>query len=166
MASLGTEMLDVFYPNTDTDRILVATKTGVIQCLRETELKWPLIHINFAEIEKEKHPVIKQEGPAEPAAPEAKPEAPKPPAGVDPFGAPAAAGPDPFGADQGGAKPPAGGAGGAAPPADAGQGGAAPPAAGGDQGGADPFGGPAPPAAGGAQGGAGNPPAATNDPFN
>jgi hypothetical protein len=170
MASLGTEVLDIFYPNTDTDRILVATKTGVIQCLRETELQWPLVHVNLAEIEKQKRPEIKQEGLGEQAKPEAQPGeaqpgAAKPPAGEDPFGAPAAgAAPaaeppaggapadaaDPFGAPPAaGAAPPAGGQGGAAPPA------------------ADPFGdGAAPPAAGAGQGGAGDAPAAAGeDPF-
>jgi hypothetical protein len=135
IASMGAELLDIFYPNLQTDRIIVGSKTGIIQCLRETQMEWPLLHVALAEAEEEKRPEIKQE-----AMDQAKPKLEKPaPGAVDPFGGGGGANPfggaagqgggaDPFG---GGAKPAAGGQGGG--------GGAKPPAGG--QGGNDPFGG-------------------------
>ncbi|MBC8870000.1 MAG: PQQ-binding-like beta-propeller repeat protein [Planctomycetes bacterium] len=132
IASMGTELLDIFYPNLQTDRIIVATKTGVIQCLRETQMQWPLLHAGLAEAEKKDRPEIKQEGLDDGGAKPA-PKQPKPPA-VDPFGG----GANPFGGGGGtgagagaGAKPnPFGGGGGAGA-------GAKPDPFGG--GGADPF---------------------------
>jgi hypothetical protein len=138
IALMGTNQLDVFYSNTLTDRIIVGTTTGVVQCLHEVELQWPLVHVNLAEAEQKRRPEIKQEGLDAKTKPAAKPAAaePKPAAdAADPFGEggakPAADGADPFGggaapkpaadaADPfggGGAKPAAGGA---APPAGAG----------------------------------------------
>jgi len=150
IALMGAYDADFFYANAKTDRIIMATATGVIQCLRETELQWPLVHLNLKEAEQQqRRPEIKQEGLEDAKTkPAAKPAAPA--QADDPFGGgaapkPAAGGADPFG---GGAapKPAAGGAdpfgGGAAPKPAAGGadpfgGGAAPkPAAGGD---ADPF---------------------------
>jgi len=132
IASMGAELLDIFYPNLQTDRIIVGSKTGTIQCLRETQMEWPLLHVGLAEVEEEKRPEIKQEGMGE-----AKPEPQKPmPGQVDPFGG---------GGGQGGGADPFGGA--AANPFGGGQGGAGMDAAGGakpaakDQGGANPFGG-------------------------
>ncbi len=125
IASMGADLLDIFYPNLQTDRIIVGTKRGVIQCLRETQMEWPLVHVAVAEAVEEKRPEIKQEG-MDPAKPEAK----KPAAGaVDPFGA--GGGVNPFGAGAGGAKPAAGGGGGVVDPFGAPGGGGAKPAAGG-----------------------------------
>lgn len=144
IAQMAANQLDFFYTNALTDRILVATATGVVQCLHEVDLSFPLVHVNLAEIEQKQRPKIKQEGL------EAKPQpAAKPAAGAAPQ--PAAAGDDPFG--QGGAKPAPGaadpfGAGGAQPPADA----------------ADPFGGAAAPQPAPAAPPAGAP-AAGDDPF-
>jgi outer membrane protein assembly factor BamB len=135
IALLGPNQLDVFYSNTLTDRILVGTTTGVVQCLHEIELQWPLVHVNLAEAEQQRRPEIKQEGLEGKPKPAAKPDGaqPKPAAGgMDPFGD-GGAQPEPDGADPFG--------GGAAPqPA---PGGADPFGAGGAQpelGGADPFG--------------------------
>ena len=125
---MGTNQLDVFYSNTLTDRIIVGTTTGVIQCLHEVELQWPLVHVNLAEAEQKRRPEIKQEGLDAKTKPAAKPGAAEP--------KPAAGGEDPFG--EGGAKPAADGAKPAMDGADPFGGGAAPkPAA--DA--ADPFGG-------------------------
>jgi hypothetical protein len=157
IALMGPNQLDVFFSNTLTDRILVGTATGVVQCLHEVELQWPLVHVNLAEAEQKRRPEIKQEGLDAKTKPAAKPAAPKPAAdAADPFGGggakpaaagakPAAAGADPFG---GGAAPKP-----AADPADPFGGGAKPEAGGAKPaaGGADPFGGaPPPPAAAGA----------------
>lgn len=127
IALMGTNLLDVFYCNTQTDRIIVGTKTGVLQCLRESELQWPLVHVNLAEVEEQRRPEIKQEGL------EAKPK-PKPsevPAGDEP---------DPFGV--GGGEDSFGGGGAAPKPAaDSGDpfGAAAPPPAAGGAADDDPF---------------------------
>lgn len=107
IALMGSNLLDVFYSNTQTDRIIVGTSTGVLQCLRESELEWPLVHVNLAEAEQQRRPEIKQEGLE--AKPEPKPAAVPADDEPDPFGGGAApqpaAGPgDPFG---GPAPPPA-----------------------------------------------------------
>lgn len=97
IAVMGDNSLDVFYSNALTDRIIIGSTTGVLQCLRETELEWPLLHINLAEAEQARRPEIKQ-GSSEPA-PKEKPAAGAPaPAAADPFGAPAPGDADPFGA--------------------------------------------------------------------
>jgi outer membrane protein assembly factor BamB len=117
IASLGTELLDLFFVNELTDRIYVGTKTGLVECLRETARSWPLVHVGV----KEPGEAEPAEGPAEEGAepgpngekapPKAKPEAPpakKKPAGKadDPFGA--GGDEDPFGGGQA-PKPAAGG---------------------------------------------------------
>ncbi len=119
IALMGTNQLDVFYSNTLTDRIIVGTTTGVVQCLHETELRWPLVHVTLVEAEQKRRPEIKQEGldaKTKPSGAEPKPAA----GGEDPFGEggakPAADAADPFG--DGAAPKPA--AGGAAPAAGAG----------------------------------------------
>lgn len=122
IAILEPTLLDIYYPNLQTDRILVGTHSGVLQCLREIGQRWPLIHAGLPEAEQPKRPAIKQEGlPAAQPKPAVKPPA----AGDDPFG-PAGAS-DPFGVGPAGA----GGAG------EAGAGGGADPFG---AGGADPFG--------------------------
>ena len=120
IALMGTNPLDVFYSNALTDRILVGTTTGVIQCLRESELEFPLVHLDLAEAEKPRRPEIKQEGlETQPkAAPKESPPAAeddpfgigggKPAPGMDPFGAGGAG--DPFGAGKAAPKPPGGAA--------------------------------------------------------
>jgi hypothetical protein len=116
IALMGTNQLDVFYSNTLTDRIIVGTTTGVVQCLHETELRWPLVHVTLVEAEQKRRPEIKQEGLDAKTKPGAA--GPKPAAGgADPFGDgganPAAGGADPFG-DGAAPKPAPGGAAGAA----------------------------------------------------
>jgi outer membrane protein assembly factor BamB len=134
VATMEANLLDVFYPNLQTDRILVGTRTGTIQCLREIGQTWPLVHAGTGEAAA-KRPEIKQE-----ALPQAQPKAaPKQPAGggQDPFGGGGGGAADPFGGGAGG-----GGAGGGAA-GGGGAGGAADPFGGGGAGGgaADPFGG-------------------------
>lgn len=92
------------FTNVHTDRIVMATRSGLIQCIRERDLVWPVLHQQF-------------DGPARQKA---KPKATPPAAGdgdkpaADPFagpgeedpfggGAPAAPKPmaDPFGGDDG-----------------------------------------------------------------
>lgn len=127
IASMGTNRLDVFYSNTQTDRIIVGTSTGAIQCLRESELEWPLVHVNLAEAEQQRRPEIKQEG----LETKPKPAPQEAPAGDDS---------DPFGAG-GGAAPVGGGDAAPKPAADSDDpfGAAAPPPAAGQAAEDDPF---------------------------
>lgn len=165
IGSLGTQLLDLFYPNLRTDRIYLGTRTGLLVCLRETNRVWPLIHAGVIDPDE----VKKEEGAAEEAG-----EGEQAGEGKPPKGKPAEAKPKKKPAADGGAKPPAGKAddpfgagGGAADPFGGGKdekpaagaqddpfgGGAAPakPAAKKGQGAApDPFGGGAAPGAGGA----------------
>ena len=149
MASMESNLLDIFYPNMQTDRIFVGTKTGMIQCLRETQRQWPLMHVSLEEEAEPDRPEIVQEG-LDAGQPAAQPKQPK----MDPFGSGAGGNLDPFGGGGGGAG--AGGAGGGNVDPFGG-GGAGGGAAGGASGGnTDPFGG------GGAGGGAGG---GNTDPF-
>jgi outer membrane protein assembly factor BamB len=96
LGSLPTESSDLAYVNKQTDRLLLGTSTGLIQCLREQSQHYPLLHIPLAKPE--------QEAPKRKKAPAAK----KPAAGQedtgDPFSAPGAAPTaDPFSAPAGGA---------------------------------------------------------------
>jgi hypothetical protein len=92
-------MNDVPVVNVQTDRILLATATGLIQCLREADLPFPVVHY-----EMEAAPPVK--GPAKPATEGQDPQQPEKPA--DPFGN----APDPFaaGGTRPAAAPAAGGA--------------------------------------------------------
>ncbi len=130
IASIPMPGLDLWITNPYTDRIFVGTKMGTLQCLHESELAFPLVHIN-PESEKRVRDAVKQGGGE--TAIDPPPVGP----GDDPFGGgatPAPGGDDPFG---GGATP--------APGGDDPFGGGATPAPGGD----DPFGGGAAPAPGG-----------------
>jgi len=44
MARMSTELADFKVFNTSTDRIYIGTKTGQLQCLREVQNKWPVLH--------------------------------------------------------------------------------------------------------------------------
>ncbi len=140
IASMNAGNLDVFYPNHQSDRIIVGTRTGILQSLHEIGREIPALHVDLAERRPETpHPDARQEeDPQTPTKP-----SPKPPAddrdpfddATDPFGG--AADPfddaaDPFG---GAADPFGGGQGQAADPFGGGAGGAADPFGGGD----DPF---------------------------
>ena len=87
---LPTSGIDAPYMNVTTDRLVLATSTGLLQCLRQTNLPWPVV-VNEAEIAKPA---------AQKTTPTPTPTPTPPPAGgapmpADPF---AAAGADPFGA--------------------------------------------------------------------
>ncbi len=99
VGSLAAQTLNMPIMNVQTDRIFLGNWGGLIQCLREANSYFPVIH--FGEVKKQKAPAVLQPGekPAEPAEPGGE----KP---VDPFSAPT--GPDPF------APPGAAGAGSAA----------------------------------------------------
>lgn len=126
IGSLGTQLLDLFYTNLQTDRIYLGTKTGLLVCLRETNRVWPLVHAGVIDPEEVKKAEAAEEagegdqaGEAKPPKgkpAEAKPKQPPVPGGgakppgagkpEDPFGA--GGGADPFGADKD-EKPAAGG---------------------------------------------------------
>jgi outer membrane protein assembly factor BamB len=128
IASMDMDILDVFYPNYQSDRIIVGTRTGVLQSLHEINQPLPLLHVDLAEERPApKQPTVERdELPDTPAKP-----APKPPTvdrdpfgegPVDPFGGGVRDEPDPFGGARdepdpfgGGAPDPFGGGGGGAP---------------------------------------------------
>ena len=105
IATLNTDLLDLYYTNLRTDRIFVGSKTGVIQCLREAQMDWPLVHAGLEKPEdEEKKPGEQPEEEAEGKAGKKKSEKPAAekagPGDKDPF----AAGADPFAAKPGKAK--------------------------------------------------------------
>jgi hypothetical protein len=85
--TIPAEGLDIKFCNTQTDRIYLATASGLIQCLHEVELAEPILHQEPPEPPPEEPPAEKQpaEGPPAKQAP-----------AVNPFDAPASA--DAFGA--------------------------------------------------------------------
>ena len=95
IGSLPSEGLNMKITNTQTDRIYVGNDMGAIQCLREDQNTWPILHVSAGE-KVEAKPEVQQRGVnQQPAAVQPKPR--------DPFGAPA--GDDPFGAAAGGGAP-------------------------------------------------------------
>ncbi len=109
IGTLPSQSLDLQFLNTQTDRILIGTKSGMLQCLRETGNYWPVVH--FGQL-KQKRPTQPPKGGAKPADDGGKPAAdPFAAPAADPFAAPGGAAADPFAAPPaGGAKPPEGGA--------------------------------------------------------
>lgn len=97
LTTLPTETLDVQYLNNLTDRIIIGTSEGVIQCLHEFQNHWPVIHAPASEQPGTKAAGKPGAGPADAVPADAAP------ADANPFGA------DPFGAGGGApaAKPPA-----------------------------------------------------------
>jgi len=80
VAMLPTEQLDLMVTNWFTDRIYVGSATGLIQCLHEAAIEYPVIHAVRAEDARRAPP---EEEPAEAVPVEQEP----PPADdVDPFG--------------------------------------------------------------------------------
>ncbi|QDU28157.1 Outer membrane protein assembly factor BamB precursor [Anatilimnocola aggregata] len=108
LGSLPTSTMTLKMPNLQTDRIFLGQTTGLLQCIRQTNLKYPQAHY-FTDAKKK--PKIPTAGGANPAAPQPMPAgpvidpfadpgaapAPMPgaPAPVDPFGDPAPAAPKP-----------------------------------------------------------------------
>jgi len=98
---------DVPLLNAQTDRVFLVTSTGFVQCLREADHPWPLVHYMIEPQEK----IVKR--PTTPAGGKADDKKPAT-STTDPFGTPSegaatpAAGADPFGEPAGAApKPPA-----------------------------------------------------------
>ena len=114
--SLATQSLSIKIVNTQTDRIYVATDTGLIQCLHEVELTEPFSHLQWVkkqkEIEEKKGNVIQQEGIDQAAGKPKKPVADPKDDPNNPFGdggdkgdggdGGGDGGDDPFGDDGGG----------------------------------------------------------------
>jgi hypothetical protein len=96
LGTIPAQGLSMRITNTQTDRILIGTASGLLQCIHERGLTWPEIH-DQREMKAKKGPAM-QPAPAKPA----DGAAPAMPAGADPFAAP---GEDPFGEKPGGAKP-------------------------------------------------------------
>jgi hypothetical protein len=98
IGTLPMRSLDLHVMNIQTDRILIGSSTGMLQCLRETGNYWPVVHFGAVGAKKKK-PTQPVRGGAKPADDGGKP------AGADPFAAPPA-GADPFAPPAGGAADP------------------------------------------------------------
>jgi len=83
--TIGVRGMDIKIINSQTDRIYLASDTGLIHCLHELELSEPVRHNLLPELVAEE-PGAEEAPAGEPAAEEA------PAAGVDPFSAPAGGG--------------------------------------------------------------------------
>jgi hypothetical protein len=94
LGGLTTNSLDLPFTNKETDRIVLASRRGAIQCLREIQQEFPLIYVGLTK-QEEATPKTPRK-PAKPAL-----DAPAEPA-ADPFGvgAPAAATPEAKPADD------------------------------------------------------------------
>jgi outer membrane protein assembly factor BamB len=85
LGSLTTSTMTLKMPNLQTDRIFLGQNTGLLQCIRQAQLKYPLVHY------------MQETGKRKPAVPAGGPVAPMPvqpmPMGapLDPFGDPAPA---------------------------------------------------------------------------
>jgi outer membrane protein assembly factor BamB len=88
IGTIASGGIDLPFVNAQTDRIILANSGGLVQCLRESDLHWPVVHL-LADPKKKK--------PAQGGVPAAGPPAAAPagPPPVDPFAAPPA---DPFAA--------------------------------------------------------------------
>ena len=141
IGSIETPGLDLKLTNVLSDRIYIGTKTGLIQCLHESQLDLPLVHaaVEPEQVKRKSRPKATTPTPA----PDGGAKDPFATGGAkDPFGGSGAKDPfggsgtkDPFGGSGGGTKDPFGGSGGGADPKDpfGGSGGGADPK--------DPFGG-------------------------
>lgn len=123
LGTIPADGLDFAFLNKQTDRIIIGTRQGLIQCLHETRQPWPLLHYGGLQEQEPAKPRPKPRPAAAPKkpvpetdtddpfgiAPAAKPPAARDegadPFGADPFGAPAPPpaakdeGTDPFGSD-------------------------------------------------------------------
>jgi hypothetical protein len=105
LGSIAIGQMDMPYMNVETDRIILAASTGLVQCFREASLPWPVLHFKTDAVLNAAGATVKTTPTPEPAAGGATP---MPPA-ADPFGGPAKPGtpptpaggaPDPFGAPK------------------------------------------------------------------
>jgi hypothetical protein len=97
LGSIPVGQLDMPFINVETDRIILASSTGLVQCFREANLPWPVAHLRN-EAPQSSLPAVKTVTTPQPAG-----AAPPAAAGGDPFGA----GADPFAPKPAGAAPPA-----------------------------------------------------------
>ena len=118
LGEIPAPQIDLPFLNTKSDRVFLITRRGLVQCLRESDAVFPLLHYweQAQETPKLKKGPVKKAGETENATPEAAP----PPA-TDPFSAPPGGS-----APAGGAAPPAADPFGPAPAAPAAPGAAAP----------------------------------------
>lgn len=112
LGAIAVGQLDMPFKNVDTDRIILASSTGLVQCFREAARPWPTVHFR-ADAAKAGPPPVKPVGPQPPAGVTpppmgdpfnaADPFAPKPAAPAAPPGGD----PDPFATPPAGAPKPA-----------------------------------------------------------
>jgi outer membrane protein assembly factor BamB len=102
VGTIAAGQLDVPILNTQTDRIILASATGLVQCFRESSRPWPTVHYLIEAPQRDAKPATSEAPkPAEEKS-EAAPKTENDPFGApanDPFGAPAPANPAPPAAD-------------------------------------------------------------------
>jgi len=106
LGTIAAGLLDVPILNTQTDRIILASATGLVQCFRESSRPWPTVHYLLEAPKRDAKPA-KTDAPKTDDKTEPMPKPENDPFGnsADPFGAPAPAKPaapaappaDPFG---------------------------------------------------------------------
>lgn len=69
IGSMNVGTLDFFFINSLTDRIYLGTRSGSLQCLRESDAEFPLVHHQRAPLDQEPEPAGIPEEPAAPADP-------------------------------------------------------------------------------------------------
>jgi outer membrane protein assembly factor BamB len=94
LGALSTEVLDLRMVNHQTDRLFIGTRAGIVQCLREVQAEWPVVHAGGLEEAAEDEEAGARPKPMPAAAPAAAPAA-------DPFGGGGGGGADPFGGGSG-----------------------------------------------------------------
>ncbi len=103
LGSITTSTMTLKMPNLQTDRIFLGQNTGILQCIRQTNLKYPLVHYMTEPGKRPKVPGAAAPGVAPPAAqpmpmvPAIDPFADPAPGAPAPAAPPAAAPVDPFG---------------------------------------------------------------------
>jgi outer membrane protein assembly factor BamB len=89
VASISAPELEVRMVNTETDRIIVGTPSGLLQCFREIDRKWPEVRLMQDEaMQRKPAPKDKKEETGKPKTPAAEEK----PLEDDPFARPAAGG--------------------------------------------------------------------------
>lgn len=90
LGSIPTAGMTLKMPNLLTDRIFLGQSTGLLQCIRQTDLKFPLVHYNSEPGKKREPPTGARPGPAAQPMPMPMPNP------IDPFADPAPAAPAPM----------------------------------------------------------------------
>ena len=97
MGTIAAGQLDVPILNTQTDRIILASSSGLVQCFRESSRPWPTVHYMIEAPKRAAKPAKADTPQTTEEKSETMPRPESDPFGgtADPFGAPAPASPPP-----------------------------------------------------------------------